>query len=126
MIDLTKSGGAVTRCTLAGQDAILLRGQTLPLVNLSDALEADLRAVDPSRNAGKAHAVIVRHEGGQAALSVDALHGDQEVVIKPMGSMMGEIPGVAGASILGDGKVALIVDPARTLQGLFSKGQVAA
>jgi two-component system chemotaxis sensor kinase CheA len=46
---------------------------------------------------------------------VDALKGEQEVVIKPLGGILGEINGISGASILGDGSVALIVDPAKAI-----------
>ena len=45
-------------------------------------------------------------------LKVDRLLGEQEIVIKAMGPVIGSVPGISGASILGDGRVALIVDPA--------------
>jgi two-component system chemotaxis sensor kinase CheA len=48
----------------------------------------------------------------QVGLVVDALVGEQEIVIKPLGQFLGEVAGVSGATILGDGSVALIVDVA--------------
>ncbi|RPI21143.1 MAG: hypothetical protein EHM70_25555, partial [Chloroflexota bacterium] len=48
-------------------------------------------------------------------LVVDALVGEEEVVVKSMGALVGDVPGVSSAAILGDGQVALIVD----VQGLF-------
>ena len=46
----------------------------------------------------------------EAGLVVDALVGEQEIVIKSLGSYLGDIPGLGGAAILGNGRVALIVD----------------
>jgi two-component system chemotaxis sensor kinase CheA len=54
--------------------------------------------------------VVVRTGALKLGLVVDRLIGEQEVVIKPLGAFFGDIDGVAGATILGDGRVALIVD----------------
>ena len=51
----------------------------------------------------------------QVGLMVDDLIGKQEVVIKPLGETIKDIPGVAGGAILGDGRVGLILD----LEGIF-------
>lgn len=51
-------------------------------------------------------------------LAVDRLFGEQEVVIKSLGQYLGEIPGLSGATILGDGTIALIVDIAHLAQVL--------
>jgi two-component system chemotaxis sensor kinase CheA len=48
----------------------------------------------------------------QVGLIVDGLVGEQEIVIKPLGQLVGDVAGVSGAAILGDGSVALIVDVA--------------
>lgn len=119
MISLETADGEITRCSAAGQAAIMLRGQTMPVANFADLLRGDPRAVDPGRVDENAYAVIVRHGDGQTALSVDELQGELEVVIKPLGSMLKEVAGVSGASILGDGQVALVVDPSKVLSDMF-------
>src|SRR5205085_12217530 len=48
----------------------------------------------------------------QVGLIVDGLVGEQEIVIKPLGQLVGDVAGISGAAILGDGSVALIVDVA--------------
>lgn len=119
MISLTEGTGDMKRCSAGGQAALMLRGQTMPLANFADVLRGDRSAVDPSRIDANAHAVIVRHGDGQTALSVDELQGETEVVIKPIGSMLSEVAGISGASILGDGRVALVVDPSKALEAIY-------
>ncbi|HQK95918.1 MAG TPA: chemotaxis protein CheW, partial [Armatimonadota bacterium] len=51
----------------------------------------------------------------EAGIVVDELIGEQEIVIKSLGSFIGDVRGVSGATILGDGTVALIVDAAALL-----------
>ena len=57
-------------------------------------------------------AVIVEAEGGRAALLVDELIGQQQVVIKSLETNFRRMPGLSGATIMGDGSVALILDVA--------------
>ena len=104
---------------------MMLRGKTLPLVCLADALRGSGSAVNPERIAANSHAVVVRHGEGQAALSVDALQGETEVVIKPLSSLLKDSPGISGASILGDGRVALVIDPSKALEELHRSGVAA-
>jgi len=52
----------------------------------------------------------VQHDGMKAGLVVDELHGANQTVIKPLGDYFEEVPGIAGSSILGSGRVALILD----------------
>jgi two-component system, chemotaxis family, sensor kinase CheA len=59
--------------------------------------------------------VIIEHSGKTSALLVDEMVSKQEVVIKNLGSLMQGLPGVAGGAILGDGNIALILDPASIL-----------
>ena len=71
----------------------------------------------PSRlPANRYHYVVaVRWGKAEMGIIVDALVGEQELVVKAIGAPIGETPGVSGAAILGDGRVALIVD----VPGLF-------
>lgn len=59
---------------------------------------------------GRENVVVVRHGSAMAGLVVDELQGESQTVIKPLGRAFGRIPGVSGSSILGDGRVALILD----------------
>jgi two-component system, chemotaxis family, sensor kinase CheA len=60
--------------------------------------------------------VIVEHSGKISALLVDEMLSKQEVVIKNLGAYMQGLPGVTGGAILGDGNIALILDPGTLLQ----------
>jgi two-component system chemotaxis sensor kinase CheA len=60
--------------------------------------------------------VVVRVGDRPAALAVDRLMDQQEVVVKSLGKTIGRAKGVAGASILGDGEVALILDVATLMK----------
>lgn len=96
---------------LSGHWAMVLRGETVPLVPLSSALTGD--DAKASQVEGEAFVVVIRVGSAQYGLCVDRLKGELEVVIKPLGGILGNVNGVSGASVLGDGKVALIVDPAK-------------
>ena len=60
--------------------------------------------------------VVVESSGRVCALLVDEMISKQEVVIKSLGAFMQGLPGVAGGAILGDGNIALILDPGSLLQ----------
>ncbi len=62
--------------------------------------------------------IVVQHSDRVAALCVDGIVGHQEIVVKPLGSFVGAIPGIGGSTILGNGKVALIID----VGSLFDSG----
>jgi two-component system chemotaxis sensor kinase CheA len=83
------------------------KGEVIPLVRLSDKLGVKPIATDPCDGI-----VVVVDSGGRTrALLVDSLIGKQEVVIKPLGETFKHHKGMSGAAIMGDGKVALIIDP---------------
>ena len=84
----------------------LLRGNVLSLLRLSDIF--NFSQVDEQK---KYLFAVVVHSGKQrVGLIVDSLIGEEEVVVKSLGAFIGDIPGISSAAILGDGKVALIVD----------------
>jgi len=107
--------GAVKRERLSGRSAMVLRGETVPLSNLENLLAQSAKSRDKETVASDACVVVVGAGSGQIGFCVDSLMGEQEIVIKPLGSLLGEVHGISGASILGDGRVALIVDPARVM-----------
>jgi two-component system chemotaxis sensor kinase CheA len=85
---------------------ILLRGSVLPLIHLSDVFH-----FAPCEEEKRHFFVVVIQLGkDRFGLIVDSLIGEEEVVVKPLGSFVGDIPGVSSATILGNGEVALIVD----------------
>lgn len=81
-----------------------LRGSVLPCVHLRELM--GLEGPTPPRQS----VVVVGHEGRLGGLVVDELFGEGRTVIKPLGQLFRGIPGVAGSTILGDGRVALILD----------------
>ncbi len=94
--------------TVAGRgEMAILRDGLLPLVRLHRILGISGAIEDPTL----ALLVVVEDGRNRAAFLVDELLGQQQVVAKSLGDAMGEIRGVAGGAILGDGRVGLILDP---------------
>jgi len=98
------------------REAIMLRDTILPLVALRRAFGAEDEAEPEVGSADGSRLVVAVHtttqHARQVGLIVEGLIGEQEIVIKPLGHLVGDIAGVSGAAILGDGSVALIVDVA--------------
>lgn len=93
-----------------GWEMIEIRGEMVPLLN-PGAIWGSGWSVEPPP--GKALPVVILRSGSSPlGLKVNRLLGEQEIVIKAMGPVIGNVPGISGASILGDGSVALIIDPA--------------
>ncbi len=91
--------------TVDGQDVLLVRGRAMPIFHLSRWL------VSGNDNCGvPAHVVVVSVGTQQIGLLVDQLVGQEEVVIKPLGILLQGVLGMAGATITGDGHIALILD----------------
>ena len=91
--------------TVAGDGRVLrVRGEYLPIVSLNDYYRyGQSDAEDPL-------VVVVEADGQKLALEVDELIGQQQVVVKNIENNYRRIDGISGATILGDGRVALIVD----------------
>ncbi|HMA15687.1 MAG TPA: chemotaxis protein CheA [Kiloniellaceae bacterium] len=95
--------------TIAGQSRVLrVREDYLPLIDL--ASQYGLPPTARGEDAPPRIAVVVEADGRRLALEVDELLGQQQVVVKNLESNYRRIPGISGATILGDGRVALIVD----------------
>jgi two-component system chemotaxis sensor kinase CheA len=93
--------------TVDGQLTIMVRERALPLFYLHQWLIND---ADEFGHGSKGHVVVVNVGNVQAGLVVDYLIGQEEVVIKPLGALLQGLDGMAGATITGDGKIALILD----------------
>ncbi len=89
-----------------GQSVIIVRGKPIPLFYLNGLLHNS----GIKYEGGSAHVVIVSVGTSHVGLLVDKLLGREEVVIKPLGAMLQGTRGLAGATITGNGKIALIVD----------------
>ncbi|HYX21286.1 MAG TPA: chemotaxis protein CheW, partial [Thermoanaerobaculia bacterium] len=81
-----------------------LRGEALPFVRLRDLF--GVRGGEPERES----VVVVRHDLARAGIVVDSLHGQDQAVIKPLGGIFEGVRGLCGSTILGDGRVAFILD----------------
>jgi len=92
-------------------ELIKVRDTFLPLIRLSRTLGIQPQQEQP----WEALVVVVENEGRQKGLMVDDLLGKQEVVIKNLGEQLKSVEGLAGATILGDGRVGLILD----IHGIF-------
>jgi len=102
--------------TIHGRDEMaLVRGRLLPVVRLCRRFGLRPRSEDPCQGL----LVVAECEGLQFCLLVDDLVGKQEVVIKSVGESLKNIAGIAGAAILGDGRVGLILD----MEGVFRGGR---
>ncbi|WP_416885836.1 chemotaxis protein CheA [Marinospirillum sp.] len=94
-----------------GQEVIIIREKTLPLFYLRRWLVRDMSKRQISiEELKEAHVVVVSIGNQQVGFVVDDLIGQEEVVIKPLGQMLHGTPGLAGATITGDGRIALILD----------------
>ncbi|MDR2076442.1 MAG: chemotaxis protein CheA [Desulfovibrio sp.] len=90
-----------------GRKAVTLRGEVLGIVNLSELL-----GLESDSYQHEVLSVVVIHDNDRRlGLVVDRLLERQEIVIKPLGSYLGDIKGISGATIMGDGSVILILDP---------------
>ena len=88
------------------QEGILLRNMVIPVVRLNEILEVP----DSIENQKAITCVIVKKGDKLSSFLVDSLVGQQEIVIKSLGKVLSNIKYIAGATILGDGNVALILD----------------
>ena len=97
--------------SIEGREMICLRDTTLPLVRLRSLF------LTPGNDASSADRKIVVMAIGdiRIALLVDRLVGQESTVVKPLASYLHHAPGIAGASVGGDGRVRLVIDPAGLL-----------
>ncbi|HWZ87076.1 MAG TPA: chemotaxis protein CheA [Thermoanaerobaculia bacterium] len=96
-----------------------LRGEALPFVRLRDLFGAG--GPDPERES----VVVVRHDLSRTGIVVDRLYGQSQAVIKPLGELFQGVRGLCGSTILGDGRVAFILDVPGLLENLLSQNTAA-
>ena len=101
--------------TVGGLPMVQLRGNTLPLISLLEKFDLP----SPETSSNEVFVVVVGLGDKVLGIIVDELRGQQEVVIKSLGDLLTNLPGIAGATILGDGKVTLILDIGSLLQDVL-------
>jgi CheY-like chemotaxis protein len=89
---------------LGERAAVDVRGEAVPLVDLADVLA--MSGVRPASGP----AIVVSALNRRVAVRVDALRGEREGVVKPLGPLLARVPGYVGATFLDDGSIALIAD----------------
>jgi two-component system chemotaxis sensor kinase CheA len=105
-LDLTKTN------VVDGQEVVVVREKAIPLFYLKRWLVIDENGqpIDQEKKETEGHVVVVSVGTQRVGFVVDQLIGQEEVVIKPLGKMLQGTPGMAGATITGDGRIALILD----------------
>ncbi len=101
---------------LDGREVLDLRGTTLPLVRLSRLFR--LSGDDAARD--RHYAVVVGLARERLGLLVDGLDGQRDVVLKPLGALLGSVRGIAGATDLGPQRTVLVVDVGAILEEVFA------
>ncbi|MCX4028942.1 chemotaxis protein CheA [Endozoicomonas sp. SM1973] len=103
-LDLSKTN------VVDGQEVVIVREKALPLFHLKRWLINGRRFDESDVTKTEAHVVVVSVGTQRVGFVVDQLIGQEEVVIKPLGQTLQGTPGMAGATITGDGRIALILD----------------
>jgi two-component system chemotaxis sensor kinase CheA len=92
--------------SLGGKPSVELRGESIPLRDLAAMIGAAAPELPPEPSA-----LVLGTGGRQVAVACDEVVGDQEEVVKSLGPLLAGVRGYLGAAILGDGRVALVLDP---------------
>jgi two-component system chemotaxis sensor kinase CheA len=109
--------------SLRGKDEhanyVNLRGEILPFMHLSDMFGITGEVDDKHRD----NIVVVKFAGKKAGFVVDELLGEHQTVIKPLGKVFQNLKGISGATIMGSGEVAMIVDIPEMIKRVEKSGQ---
>ena len=122
LLELVRLEGAATRTvieTIQGAPVYRLRGNLLPLVYLREAL-GGARPTHEAHEDTVVNIVVLQADDRQFGLVVDGVNDTEEIVVKPLGKEIKGVSVFAGATIMGDGRVALILD----VLGLAQRGGV--
>ncbi len=107
--------------TVETREVIAIREDTVPLLRLTRAFK-----LSEEQRAGSFYVILVGLAERRLGIVVDGLKDQQEIVIKPLGKRLAEIPGIAGATELGDKRgVVLVLDVESLIEGAFRKAVVA-
>jgi two-component system chemotaxis sensor kinase CheA len=106
--------------TVRGKEVTLFRGDVLPLLRLDEVFGW---SDEKTRNNQTLHVVVVKYSGTRVGLVVEELLEQQELVVKSLDHFIGTSNGITGASILGDGRVVLILDVTSLIRGTITERQ---
>jgi two-component system chemotaxis sensor kinase CheA len=96
---------------VGGTEAVILHGRTIPLIKLAQqlGLAAD---IPPATGSQMINAAVVQAGSGElAALQVDNFGSQLDVILKPMEGLLAGMPGIAGSTLTGDGRVLIVLEP---------------
>jgi two-component system, chemotaxis family, sensor kinase CheA len=96
-----------------GKEVIRVRENVIPLIRMNQRLASDLNGGDEEQSI---NVVVIKVGDKLSGLIVDAVLEPQESVVKPLGKFIGSLKGISGATIMGDGQVALILDTATLIK----------
>ena len=103
---------AVTDTTsLGGRPSLDIEGEAIALSDLAELIGAGTR-----ERAERGPAIVLQSPAHRLAVACAELIGEEEIVIKGLGALLASVPGYLGAAILGDGRIALVLDPTHLLQ----------
>jgi two-component system chemotaxis sensor kinase CheA len=117
IVESARARGGDFRVLPGGGEVMTIRGEAIPVFHLARLVGSSAGSDEP----GLGLVVIVEDEGRQIGLAVDELLDQQQVVIKSLEANFRKLEGIAGATVLGDGRVALILD----VPGLVALGRSA-
>jgi len=103
------------RATVEDEGIIDLRGEPLVFLHLRELISVD-GPLPPTELV-----VVVKRRASRIGLAVDAIRGQRQTVIKPLGRLFRGVPGISGSTMRADGNVALVIDVARLLRAPFGR-----
>jgi two-component system chemotaxis sensor kinase CheA len=101
--------------TLQGRPSVTVRGQPLPVADIAKLLGADAPPLPQA-----SPAIVIIAGGNRVVLACDTLLGGEEVAVKPLSPLLAGADGYLGAAILGDGRIALLLEPAKLTRGVLT------
>ncbi|NOZ08210.1 MAG: chemotaxis protein CheA [FCB group bacterium] len=101
---------------IRGCEIMKYRDFVLPIIRMDE-----LYNIPHDEDGSDQFIIVVANEESRVGLVVSELIGQEETVVKPMGEVLGKVPGIAGATIRGDGRISLIVDTSELVEGVRLK-----
>jgi len=98
-----------------GRSSLLFQGEMISTIRLTDALGI-LTTPEHDKGRGQVPVIILAYGAGQIACIVDEVEQVQEIVVRPLGSQLRRVKRITGAVLLGDGSLALVLDPLELIQ----------
>lgn len=103
--------------SITGKKVYSIKGEIIPFFSLNEILESEENEDTRSYYFG----IIVRYNNSKVGIIVDRLMGEYDVVVKPLDQFVGNIKGIVGSTILGDGRVVLLLEPEQLIERIIQK-----